>query len=384
MPTKNVTTYANVLKTPPLQIGPVPKPKKYNQTNVATPELIEVDALIGAAEARSNFRVSGWGLTVAVLDTGLNTSHVGFSGRVLPGRNYTNDNGGDANDPTDGNGHGSNVAGIVCIDALLSDGQPFRGIAPGASVVPLKVLSNSGSGSFAYVQSALEWVETNAERYKITACCLSLGDGDNYTSHNSPGDQIAAVIARLKQRNIAVVVAAGNDFFVHKSRQGMGYPAIIKDAISVGAVFDSPNVTVPREYISGAIAYSVDSDQLTPFSQRLHPTTNPTFATDIFAPGAPVLSASHTSDTALDEQDGTSQAAPVITGVVILMQEYHLARTGRLPIVDDLVRWMRTGAVWVLDSDLYPANQIDNVDNTELEFPRVDVLGALAAMEAEL
>ena len=87
-----------------------------------------------------------------MLDTGINPQHVDFAGRIVAGRNFTPDNGGDANNVNDGNGHGSNVAGIV-----MSRGDHI-GMAPEAQVAPIKVLRNNGGGSFAWVDQALDWV----------------------------------------------------------------------------------------------------------------------------------------------------------------------------------------------------------------------------------
>ncbi len=77
------------------------------------PFLVEVDEFVRASQARQLFQVSGQGLCAAVLDTGLNTAHVDFAGRIAAVRNFTPDNDGKADDVSDGNGHGTNVAGIV-------------------------------------------------------------------------------------------------------------------------------------------------------------------------------------------------------------------------------------------------------------------------------
>ena len=102
------------------------------------PRLLEVDTLVRASAARAEFRCDGSGARVAVLDTGLNTTHVDFAGRVVTQRNYTNDNATDANDATDGHGHGTNVTGIICANDIHTS------IAPGAEIVAITVLRNNG------------------------------------------------------------------------------------------------------------------------------------------------------------------------------------------------------------------------------------------------
>src|SRR4051794_1451233 len=96
----------------PTIINPVePPPVQFDSPQV--PFLVEVDEFVRASQARQLFMVTGKGLCAAVLDTGLNTQHVDFTGRIAAARNFTPDNNGDANDASDGNGHGTNVAGIV-------------------------------------------------------------------------------------------------------------------------------------------------------------------------------------------------------------------------------------------------------------------------------
>jgi subtilisin family serine protease len=334
--------------------------------------LPEVDAFLWVSQARQAFGVSGKGLTVVVLDTGLNTQHVDFAGRIPAQRNYTPDNGADPDDATDGNGHGTNVGGII-----VANGDHF-GIAPEANIIPLKVLRNNGGGSFSWVAQALDWVIAHREEYNISAVCMSLGDGGNYTSDEFGLDALRLRIQKLRDARVAVVIAAGNDYFTHGSQQGMSYPGIIRECVSVGAVYDAAEGAF--SYRSGARADSSGAGQITPFSQRLHPSVNADTYTDIFAPGAPVTSAGILDEHSSSVQHGTSQAAPVTAGLILLMQEFYQRATGELPEVDDLLTWLRRGGVTIHDGD----DENDNVQHTNLDFLRADALSALDAVRRHL
>jgi subtilisin family serine protease len=353
-------------------IAPVDAPRQFGTPQLGL-ALAEVDVLIRASAARTTFDVDGSGVAAAVLDTGLNTGHVDFAGRVLAQRNFTGDNGGDSDDATDGQGHGTNVGGIVCAN------RDHRGVAPGAGIVPLKVLSNSGSGSFSAVDDALQWVLDNREAHTITACCLSLGDGSNRTVDDDLElDPIRNRIRELREVGVATVIASGNDFFTHDSEQGMAYPAILRECISVGAVYD--NFEGGFRYASGAEAFSSAPDRITPFSQRLHRDAGADCCTDILAPGAPVTSSGIDGPRGESVQQGTSQATPVTVGAVLLMQQLHLRLTGRLPAVDELIDWMQRGGVEINDGD----DERDNVRHTGLDFIRLDAFGALDALQRHL
>jgi len=328
-------------------------------------ELGQADRLIRARTARQQFRVSGKGLVVAVLDTGLNAEHIDFTGRVLPGRNFTRD--GAATDTTDRHGHGTNVAGIICA------GADHVGIAPGAQVIPLKVLGDQGGGDFRWVREALDWVIEHHAEQRISVICLSLGDSRNHVSDTGfPRDSIQDRLRRLTASGVVCCVAAGNDYFTHGSRQGMGYPAIFRETVSVGAVYDANEGSFSY---GAAVAHSTAADRITPFSQRLHESTGGAAATDIFAPGAPITSSGIGGRRAESIQHGTSQATPVICGVVLLLQELHMRAFGRLPAVPDVLQWMRSSAVKIIDGD----DENDNVGHTNQTFRRVDALAALEA-----
>ena len=208
------------------------------------------------------------------------------------------------------------------------------------------------------------------------------GANSNVTSDDSSGwpplsrtiqDQIRA----LTQRRIAVVIAAGNSFFEFESRQGMGFPAIIREGISVGAVYDS-NVG-KQAYGSGAIANATGPDHISPFTQRLHPCVNPHTCTDIFAPGAPMTSTGILTDQGEATMSGTSQATPTVTGVILLMQELFQRQRGTLPTVEQLTRWLRNGGVRIVDGD----DENSNVKPTGCDFPRMDALNSLRLASQE-
>jgi subtilisin family serine protease len=354
----------------PTDIAPVEPPAQFEEPMF--PFLPQVDDFLWVSQARNAFGVTGEGLTVAVLDTGLNSSHVDFEGRVLTERNFTPDNGGDPNDAADGNGHGTNVGGII-----VANGDHV-GIAPGANIIPIKVLSNQGGGSFAWINDALQWVLDNREEYNISVVCMSLGDGGNYTDDDFGSNSIRDRIRQLREERVAVVIAAGNDYFSHNSQEGMSFPAIIRECVSVGAVYDAPEGSF--SYRSGAKAFSTRAGQITPFSQRLHPSVNARTRTDIFAPGAPITSSGIRGIHGESTQHGTSQATPVTAGLILLMQDFYKRATGELPTVDNLVKWLRRGGVTIRDGD----DEDDNVEHTNKSYFRADALSTMDAIRRHL
>lgn len=332
---------------------------------------VEVDALLGASRARTAFHVDGSGLTAAVLDTGLRTTHRCFAGRVAAWRNFTAADGGNPDLVTDTNGHGTNVAGIIA--AGTHDER--RGIAPGARVVPLKVLP---APSLAPILAALDWVAAHADELKISVVNMSLGvPGVNFSDDaeaRAASPELHRRLVELNQRRIAVVVAAGNGYGAFQT-EGMSTPAIYREVISVGAVYDA--TMGPRSYASGVTAFSTHPDQITPFSQRLSKEASPDCYTDVFSAGGAATSAGAANDDATSIQDGTSQAAPTVAGVVLLMQQHYLRLKGSLPPVAVLQEVLRATSTWVVDGD----DEDDNVANTQRRFPRANAFESLVALD---
>jgi subtilisin family serine protease len=351
---------------------PAPEaPAQFDKPQGLTKDL-NVDSLIRVVPARDTFEVDGSGLCVAVLDTGLRTTHVDFAGRVVAQKNFTSDNGGNPDDATDGQGHGTNVGGIIVANGV------HIGIAPKANIVPIKVLGNTGGGGFDAVENALAWVLENREAFNITVVSMSLGAPTNAADDSDHRDsKLAGLLQALRAQDVPVVIAAGNDYFKFQA-QGMGFPAIFREAISVGAVYDVSEGGF--RYMSGAEAFSSAPDQITPFSQRLADDPGRPTRTTVFSPGAPVTSAGIANDRAESIQSGTSQATPVVSGVILLLQQLHLRTLGKLPSVDLIIDCLRNSGVQLVDDD----RGADNVKHTGATFLRVDAFGALAAMKRAL
>lgn len=331
-----------------------------------------VNEFISANSARRIFDVTGAGLAVALLGTGLNVDHVDFAGRVAGKRNFTNDDDGDPDSVLDANGNSTSVAGAIVASGI------HTGIAPQANIIPLKTLQEGG-GSFQLIHQALQWALDMKDRFNISVVCLPLGDGTNHASDDELGDDpIRESIRQLREQRVPVVISAGNDFFGNGSRQGMSYPAIIRECISVGTVYSK--AVGPFSYGGGAKAFSTGAGQIAPFSQRLHETVNRPSRTDIFAPGAPLTSSGIDGPEGESTQHGGSQSTGVAAGVILLMQEFHQRSTGELPEVGEIVRWLRQGAVTIFDGD----DEDDNVENTYLTYPLVDVTSTLYQMRREL
>ncbi len=318
------------------------------------PQTAESGPLINLDLFRADPRfagIEGQNYAVVVLDTGINLTHPFFGDRIVYSWDFADD---DA-DASDFNGHGSNVTSIVA-----SQDATYPGVAPGVDIIHLKVFRDDGGGSFSYTEQALQWVVANVAAYNIVAVNMSLSDQANYGTAQSLyglGDELAALAAL----DVITVSSSGNHFYTHDSVQGVGYPSADPNSLSVGAVYDANIGGVGYE--SGAIAHTTGPDRITPFSQR-H-----SVLSDIFAPGAAITGAAG-SGTGTVSMHGTSQASPHVAGAAVLAQqlaEQHLGR--RLTLSEFQTLLQDTGAI-INDGD----DEDDNVVNTGLEFPRLDML----------
>ncbi|HEV2192751.1 MAG TPA: S8 family serine peptidase [Nitrosopumilaceae archaeon] len=173
---------------------------------------------------------TGTGIPVAILDTGIDTTHPEFSGvRILKCHSEITN----TNACTDGNGHGTHVAGIV---GAAGVNPTAKGVAPSTSFYIDQVLDASGSGTLSGLIAGIDWARTNGAK----VISMSLGTTPISTVEpncDSVFPSMTTAINNAVASGISVVAAAGND-----GTSGVGLPACISSTIAVAAVDSADNV----------------------------------------------------------------------------------------------------------------------------------------------
>lgn len=188
---------------------------------------------IQAPEAWQEARSTGFGIKVAVLDTGLDLGHPDFDcpGKIeiIENNDYIDNPNGPLAGPQDGNGHGTHVAGIV--GACTNNGEGVVGVAPDATIMPIQVLDATGNGTVTETLPGAIRSATDAGAHVIN---MSIGT----LPVNTPIDvligdvfpEVDAAVEYAVSHGVVVVAAAGNETFPMCS-----YPAIIEDIVCVGS-----------------------------------------------------------------------------------------------------------------------------------------------------
>lgn len=211
------------------------------------------------------YNFDGTGVDAYIIDTGIRATHNDFGGRVSGGFTAINDGQG----TNDCHGHGTHVAGTV--------GSQTYGVAKNVNLIPVRVLSCSGSGSNAGVIDGVNFVAQNASGPSVAN--MSLGGGNSTALDNAVENAIS--------QGITFVVAAGND----NANACNGSPNRVGPALTIGS--------------------TTSSDSRSSFS-------NFGSCVDMFAPGSSITSTWSTSNTATNTISGTSMASPHAAGVVAL------------------------------------------------------------------
>jgi serine protease AprX len=284
------------------------------------PTAVSIDGS-GAKVARSRYGVNGSGVTVAVIDSGVKPHADLPATRIKAFVDFVNGR----TTAYDDYGHGTHVAGIVAGSGAASNGQ-YAGVAPGASIVALKVLDASGAGKTSDVMAALEWVLANHVQYGIRVVNLSLGHPIYEAAATDP---LVQLVDQLSQRGIVVVVSAGN-----MGRNSLGQtvygtitsPANAQGAITVGAA-DTANTLLRSD------------DRIASFSSRGPTRYDYYVKPDVVAPGYQIASLVAPGSTLATKYpnyqigssyfrlNGTSQAAPVVAGAAALAVQANPALT---------------------------------------------------------
>ena len=262
---------------------------------------LDVSAPQIGAPAAWHAGLTGAGVTVGILDTGVKADHPDLTGKVLAAQDFTGT--GDSDDI----GHGTHVAGIIAGTGAASGGR-YRGIAPDARLISGKVCVSFGCPDSAVI-AGMEWIAP-----QVRVVNMSLGG-----AATDGTDPVSAALDSLTARyGTLFVVAAGNDRAVDQPdpAQAVTAPATAGAALAVG---------------------SVDSaDQTSPFSPPGPRLGDYAVKPDIAAPGSGIVSARAPGTPAgdLDPVDadyarlsGTSMAAPHVAGAAALLEQQHPAWT---------------------------------------------------------
>lgn len=249
-----------VMSADTIQVGP---PKGLDRTS---------ERFLGL-DNRYTYSHNGTNVHAYVVDTGIRSTHVQLSPRVLGGFTSIID----ANGTSDCNGHGTHVAGTI--------GGTTYGIAKNVFLHPVRVLDCTGTGDSSTVIAGVNWVLANAVFPAVMNMSIG-GPADPATD--------AAVNAAITA-GITVAVAAGNDTIDACTQS----PADVPDAITVGSV--------------------------NPVNDTVSSFSNFGPCLDLYGPGEGILSAYYTSNTAAAIGSGTSQATPHVSGVAALYLQTHPA-----------------------------------------------------------
>jgi subtilisin family serine protease len=264
--------------------------------------------------------------------------HLTWSGRVIGGINLLAAEGSvAADDPMDDEGHGTMNAGIAA-----SADPVYRGMAPDANLLAVKVLDRSGNGLSSDVLAGMDWCIQNQVAFNIKAMNLSIGDTVEWPDYvpgdpNNPLSQPESIaVTEAVNAGILVAAASGNEGFT----QGINLPAASIDAVSVAATKDG-GPEADAQPVDGIASYSDRGDLVS-----------------MYAPGSvitcPVLGGG------LASGEGTSFSSPHIAGAAAVMVSARMTDPREIR-----ARLMRTGV-----------QIVDPVTNVAT--PRLDLARAIA------
>lgn len=244
----------------PYKVNEVSREKKISSYSV---KMIRANKLWDKSE-------KGKGITIAIIDTGCDIEHKALKNNIIHTRNFTKDDNSNKTIANDYIGHGTHVAGIV-----LS-------IAPESNLMILKALSGDGEGEYKWIINAINYAISK----KVDIISMSLGGYiDDENLHRA--------IRKAVNNNILVVCAAGNEGDNNPLTNEYSYPAAYSEVISVGAVDEKAKP-----------AYFSNSNKFV----------------DVVAPGVGILSTFKNNSYAV--LDGTSMAAPHVSGALALIKNY--------------------------------------------------------------
>jgi subtilisin family serine protease len=245
-------------------------------------DLDRIDQRSATLDHNYTYNATGAGVHAYDIDTGITPGHNDFGGRASVGYDAM----GDGQNGIDCNGHGTHTAGTIA--------GTVHGVAKQVSIVGVRVLDCSGSGSSSQIIAGVDWVAHNAIHPAVAN--MSLG------SSLGTDSSIDAAVSGLISSGVSVAVAAGN---------GYGNGLYAQDACS----------TSPADVPTAITVSATDNTDTKPVW------ANTGTCVDLFAPGVGVVSDWYTSSTAEQSDDGTSMSTPHVTGAAALYLQSNPSAT---------------------------------------------------------
>jgi subtilisin family serine protease len=280
------------------KIKDIPNVKDVLPNTKITAQLDESVPLINAAQTWKckdslNRNLTGKGITIAFLDTGVNYLHPDLLDNYISNGSFDFVN--NDTDPMDDNGHGTHVAGIACGTGKSSNYR-YVGVAPNAKFYSMKILDESGSGDLetfiAGMQRALDPNNDGNTSDHVDIISLSIGTEQS----GDPNDKFCQIVDELVEEGIVVVIAAGNN---GPETQSITSPGCSIKGITVGSV--NKNDEISYSSSRGPIQYNGEY------------ISKP----DLVAPGVKIFSCDYRGGYRYDQ--GTSMATPHVAGAVALL-----------------------------------------------------------------
>jgi serine protease AprX len=297
---------------------------------------------VGAKAVQDTLGYTGAGVTIAVIDSGIATWHDDLTNNSATVYPYGNQrvakfvdfvNG--RTTPYDDNGHGTHVAGTIAGNGYDSNGEK-SGMAPGASLVALKVLDANGRGTISQMIAAMNWVAANYQTYNIRVVNMSVGARilESFWS-----DPLTLAAKALTDRGITVVTAAGN--FGKNSAGALQYGGITAPGnapwvLTVGASSTMGTLTraddTMADYSSSgptAIDFIAKPDLVAPGTGTISLASPGSY---LYTTNAQFLMDGRTVQLVKPylALSGTSMATPVVSGTIALMLQANPALTPNL------------------------------------------------------
>ncbi|MFI0397995.1 MAG: S8 family peptidase [Thiolinea sp.] len=308
---------------------------------------------------------SGSGQTIAVIDSGVRSTHEFFSGKIVSEACYSAAGAGTSTCPngalssiatgsaedcsvtiSNACGHGTHVAGIA-----IGKSSQGNGVAKDAKLIAIKTgtLLNGGVTHWSSnLAEALTRVYNLRNQFQIAAVNMSIGDSNQLFTGtcDNANPLVTAAIQQLSSVGIATVISAGND----SRKNAMSFPACISSAISVG--------NSVSEIQSNSPGYNINDVAWD---------SNISAETDLFAPGTKILSANQASSTGYTEKWGTSMAAPHVAGAFAILRSKKPSAT-----INEVLDALKNS----------PVQSVDGRTNGIYSKPRIDIANALSQIQS--